>query len=160
MSSKIDLKPDLENELVICRLIDAPAEKIFRAWTDPKLMKEWFCPKPWTIAKAETDVRPGGRSLVVMRSPEGQEFPNEGVYLEVIPNKKIVFTDAYTAGWVPSGKPFFTGIIELEPQGNKTKYTARARHWKKEDRDQHAQMGFEEGWGICADQLEELVKKL
>jgi uncharacterized protein YndB with AHSA1/START domain len=128
MSTKIDMKPEIENELVICRLIDAPPEKIFRAWTDPKLMKEWFCPKPWTIAKAETDVRTGGRSLVVMRSPEGQEFPNEGVYLEVIPNKKIVFTDAYTAGWVPTEKPFFTAIVELEAQGNKTKYTARARH--------------------------------
>lgn len=160
MSQKIDVKPELENELVICRMIDAPAEKIFRAWTEPKLMKEWFCPKPWTIAKAETEVRAGGKSLVVMRSPEGQEFPNQGVYLEVIPNKKIVFTDAYTSAWVPSGKPFFTAIIELEEQGGKTKYTARARHWTKEDRDQHAQMGFEEGWGICADQLEELVKKL
>lgn len=160
MSTKIDLKPELENELVICRLIDAPPEKIFRAWTDPKLMKEWFCPKPWTIASAETDVRVGGRSRVVMRSPEGQEFPSEGVYLEVIPNRKIVFTDAYTSAWVPSGKPFFTAIVEMEPQGNKTKYTARARHWNKTDRDEHAKMGFEEGWGACADQLEELVKKL
>lgn len=160
MTTKIDIKPEFENELVICRLIDAPAEKVYRAWTEPALIKEWFCPKPWSIAKVEMDLRVGGRSNIVMRSPEGQEFPNVGVYLEVIPNKKLVFTDAFTGNWEPSAKPFMVGIIELEAQGNKTKYTARARHWNKADKEQHEKMGFEQGWGICAEQLEELVKKL
>jgi uncharacterized protein YndB with AHSA1/START domain len=148
-------------ELVLKRTLNAPREKIFKCWTTPDLMKEWFCPKPWAVSHAELDLRAGGSSLVVMRSPEGQEFPNKGVYLEVVENEKLVFTDAYTEAWVPSEKPFFTGIILLEDAGNgKTHYTAIARHWTKEDRETHEKMGFHEGWGKCADQLEELCSKI
>jgi len=148
-----------DRELVLTRIIDAPPEKVYRAWTDPEQLKQWFVPKPWTISKVESDVRPGGSSLIVMRSPEGQEFPNPGVYLEVIPNQKLVFTDAYTSAWQPSEKPFFTGIITFENQGGKTKYTARALHWTVADRETHEKMGFHEGWGKCADQLAELVSR-
>lgn len=160
MSKKLDVKPESENELAICRLIDAPPEKVFRAWTDPNLVKQWNVPKPWTISKCEMDVRPGGTSLMVMKSPEGQEMPCPGVFLEVIPNKKIVFTDAFTKAWEPSAKPFFVGVITLEDEGGKTKYTARAKHWTKEDRDAHEKMGFHDGWAICTDQMEEMLKKL
>ena len=160
MSKKLDVKPESENELAICRLIDAPPEKVFRAWTDPSLVKQWNVPKPWTISKCEMDVRPGGSSLMVMKSPEGQEMPCPGVFLEVVPNKKIVFTDAFTKAWEPSAKPFFVGVITLENEGGKTKYTARAKHWTKEDRDAHEKMGFHEGWATCTDQMEEMLKKL
>ena len=61
-------------ELTLERVIDAPREKVFKAWTDPELMKQWFAPKPYTTPRVENDVRAGGSSLVVMRSPEGQEF--------------------------------------------------------------------------------------
>ena len=98
-------------DLVLERVIDAPPEKLFKAWTDPELMKQWFVPKPWTLSRVETDVRPGGSSLIVMRSPEGQEFPNKGIYLEVVPNKRLVFTDAYTGAWEPSDKPFMTCLL-------------------------------------------------
>jgi uncharacterized protein YndB with AHSA1/START domain len=147
-------------ELVLTRLIDAPREKLFKAWTDPELMKQWFVPEPWTIAHVETDIRVGGSSLIVMRSPEGQEFPNRGVYLEIIPNQKLVFTDAYTKAWEPSEKPFFTGVITFEDEGGKTRYTARALHWTAADREAHEKMGFHEGWGKCADQLEALAKRI
>lgn len=70
-------------ELVLTRLIDAPPEKVYRAWIEPALLKQWFTPKPWTVASAELDVRPDGVSAIVMRNPEGQEFPNRGVYLDV-----------------------------------------------------------------------------
>ena len=90
-----------EHELVLTRLIDAPREMLFRAWTEPELMKKWFSPAPWTTPHAEMDLRPGGASLIVMRSPEGQDMPNPGIILEVVKNEKLVFTDAYTAGWVP-----------------------------------------------------------
>lgn len=149
-----------DRELVLTRLIDASPEKLFRCWTDPELMKQWFCPKPWSIAKVETDLRPGGSSLVVMRSPEGEEFPNPGIYLEVVPNRKIVFTDAYTSAWVPSEKPFMTAIVTFEEEDGKTRYTAIARHWTVADREAHEKMGFHEGWGTCADQLAELAKTL
>jgi uncharacterized protein YndB with AHSA1/START domain len=149
------------NELILTRTLDATPEKLFRCWTEPELLKQWFCPQPWFVSEAQVDLRPGGRSYTVMNGPNGEVMPNEGIYLEVVPNEKIVFTDAYTAGWQPSAKPFFTGIITFEDLGGgKTKYTARARHWKAEDKAMHEQMGFEVGWGICATQLEALAKTL
>jgi uncharacterized protein YndB with AHSA1/START domain len=144
-------------ELVLTRLIDAPREKLYRAWTDPGLLTQWFAPKPWTTPHAELDVRPGGSNLVVMANPEGDEFPNRGVYLEVVPNERLVVTDAYTRAWEPSEKPFMTLILTFEEEGGKTRYTARVRHWTEADREAHEKMGFHEGWGQCADQLAEVV---
>lgn len=146
------------HELVLMREIDAPREKIFRAWTDPELLKQWFCPKPWGVSHAELDVRTGGSSVIVMNGPNGEVVDNRGVYLEVVPNEKIVFTDAFKTAWVPSEKPFMTGIVLLEPLGDgKTKYTAIARHWTEEDKKMHEAMGFHEGWGAATDQLAALV---
>ncbi len=146
------------HELVLMREIDAPREKIFRAWTDPQLLKQWFCPKPWGVSYAELDVRTGGSSVIVMNGPNGEVVDNRGVYLEVVPNEKIVFTDAFKTAWVPSAKPFMTGIVLLESLGDgKTKYTAIARHWTEEDKKTHEAMGFHEGWGAATDQLEALV---
>lgn len=160
MTVKIDIQPSSDRELVLCRIINASPEQIFRAWTDPNLLKQWFAPRPWTTVHAENDLRAGGSSLVVMKSPEGQEMPCPGVYLEVIPNQKIVFTDAFTSAWEPSQKPFMTATLTFEKEGDKTKYTARVMHWSVADREQHEKMGFHEGWGQCTDQLEELISKL
>ena len=149
-----------DRELVLTRVIDAPREKVFRAWTDPALLVRWFAPLPWTTPHAELDVRPGGASLVVMRGPDGNEFPNRGVYLDVVPNERLVFTDAYSAAWEPSSKPFMTVILTFEDEGGKTRYTARVLHWTVADRETHEKMGFHEGWGRCTDQLAALVARL
>lgn len=106
-------------ELILTRMIDAPPEKGFQAWTETKLLEQWFTPKPWTTSIVKSDLRPGGSSWIVMRNPEVEEFPNPGFYLEVIKNKKMVFTDAYTSTWVPSEKLFSTGIITIEEEGGK-----------------------------------------
>ena len=160
MCGSANAKPDADRELVLTRLIDAPREKVFRCWTDPALLKQWFAPLPWTIASVEMDLRPGGTSLIVMKSPEGQEFPNPGIVLEVVKNEKIVFTDAYTKAWEPSAKPFMTAIVTFADEGGKTRYTARALHWTAEDRKTHEDMGFHQGWGLCADQLAALAKTI
>lgn len=144
-------------ELVLTRLIDAPPEKVYRAWTEPALLKQWFAPLPFTTPVAELDVRPGGANLIVMRAPDGTDMPNRGVYLEVVPNQKLVFTNAYTQAWEPSDKPFMTVILTFETEGGKTRYTARVRHWSDADRETHEKMGFHKGWGQCADQLAALV---
>ena len=149
---------DDERDLVLTRLIDAPREQVYRAWTDPELLTQWFAPQPWSTPHAELDVRPGGASCIVMRSPEGQDFPNHGVYLEVVENERLVFTDAYRSAWVPSEKPFMTVVLTFEDEGGKTRYTARVRHWSLEDRAEHERMGFHEGWGQCTEQLEALVR--
>ena len=135
-------------------------EKVFRAWTEPELLKQWFNPRPWTTPVAELDVRPGGANLIVMRDPDGNEYPNRGVYLEVVKNERLVFTDAYTEGWAPSEKPFMTVILTFEDEGGDTRYTARVRHWTVADRETHENMGFHEGWGKATDQLEEVVARI
>lgn len=151
---------DPSRDLVLTRLIDAPPEKLFRAWTEPELIKQWFAPKPWTTPHAEIDLRPGGSNLVVMRSPEGQDMPNRGVYLDVVPNARIVVTDAYVSAWEPAQKPFMTLILTFEEEAGKTRYTAIARHWSVADKETHENMGFHVGWGICADQLAALVASI
>ncbi|HZX86227.1 MAG TPA: SRPBCC family protein [Reyranella sp.] len=149
-----------DRELVLTRLINAPRAKVYRAWTDPELLKQWFAPKPYTTPIVEIDVRPGGSAYFVMRDPDGKDLPNRGVYLEVVPNEKLVSTDAYVKAWEPSEKPFMTLILTFEDEGGKTRYTARVRHWTVADREAHEKMGFHEGWGLCTDQLEALVEKI
>ena len=159
MTSAAQSTPGTARELVLTRIIDAPREKLFRAWTDANLLKQWFAPVPWTTPLAELDVRPGGASLIVMRGPDGNEFPNRGVYLEVIENERLVVTDAYTKAWEPSEKPFMTVVLTFEDVGGKTRYTARVHHWTVADREAHEKMGFHQGWGQCADQLTALVTR-
>jgi uncharacterized protein YndB with AHSA1/START domain len=149
-----------ERELSLTRLINAPRAALFKAWTDPEILPKWFCPLPWTVSKAELDVRPGGASCIVMNGPNGEVFPNRGVYLEVVENEKIVFTDAFVAAWEPSEKPFVVGIITFEDEDGQTRYTARVRHWTIADYEDHQKMGFEAGWGKATDQLEALVKEI
>jgi len=147
-------------DLILTRVIDAPPEKVFRAWTDPELLRQWFAPKPWTTPNVEIDVRAGGSSLFVMRNPDGNEFPNRGVFLEVVKNQRLVFTDAFTRAWEPSQKPFMTVILTFEDLGGKTRYTARVRHWTEADREAHEKMGFHVGWAMCTEQLADVVEKL
>ena len=160
MTTTPEAAPSADRDLVLTRLIEASPDKVFRAWTEPELLKQWFAPLPYTTPVAELDVRPGGSTLVVMRDPDGREFPGRGVYLEVVPNERLVFTDAYTEAWKPSPKPFMTVILTFENEGGGTRYTARVRHWTDADREMHESMGFHQGWGKCADQLAELVAKL
>src|ERR1700710_2417561 len=95
--------PAAEHELVLPPLLDASPEKLYRCWTEPALLKQWFAPKPYTVPTAELDVRVGGASNIVMRSPDGVDMPTPGIYLEIVPNRKIVSTDAFGPGWVPAG---------------------------------------------------------
>ena len=152
--------PANDRELVLTRLIDAPRENLYRCWTEPALLKQWFAPKPYETPIVEVSVRPGGSNLIVMRGPDGTDMPNRGVYLEIVPNERLVFTDAFTEAWQPSAKPFMTVVLTFEKQGDKTLYTARVHHWTVEDREAHEKMGFHVGWGICTDQLAALAATL
>jgi uncharacterized protein YndB with AHSA1/START domain len=159
--SKMPNENAADRDLILERIIDAPPEKLFRAWTEPDLLKQWFTPPPFTVPHAEMDVRAGGSSLIVMRGPDGAEFPNPGIYLEVVKNEKLVFTDAFTSAWKPSAKPFMVGIITFEDLGGgQTKYTARVCHWTEADRETHEKMGFHQGWGIATDQLAALAARI
>ena len=147
-------------ELVFTRLIDATPQQVFRCWTEPELMKQWFTPRPWTTPVIETDVRPSGTNYILMKGPDGEEMPNRGVYLEVVPNRKLVFTDAYVSAWEPSAKPFMTGVLTFEPEDGKTRYRAVISHWSEDDKKAHEQMGFQVGWGKATEQMETLLKTM
>jgi uncharacterized protein YndB with AHSA1/START domain len=148
------------HELTLVRHMDVPRHKVWRCWTEPALITRWFTPPPWKTVAAEMDLRSGGSTNVTMEGPDGQRVENPGVYLDVVPNEKLVFTDAFTSAWVPSAKPFMVGIIELSDEDGGTRYVARALHWTAEDKETHEKMGFHEGWGVAADQLEALAKTL
>jgi uncharacterized protein YndB with AHSA1/START domain len=153
--------PQDSRELVLTMTLNASRKKVWRCWTEPELLKQWFAPKPWTTPHAQMDVRPGGESLIVMRSPEGQDMPNPGVFLAVVPNEMLVFTDAYVSAWQPSEKPFMTAILTFEDAGpDQTKYMVRVLHWTVADREQHENMGFHQGWTQCARQLEDVARQL
>lgn len=150
-----------QHELVLELELDAPADKLYRCYTDPKLLQQWFAPKPWTIKSTDVDIRPGGKFNFVMASPEGQEYPNSGIVLAAELNKRIVTTDAINPTTFEPAGPFMVAEVTFEELGNgKTKYRAVARHWTEETKEQHKQMGFHEGWGQTARQLEALAKTI
>lgn len=156
------MKIDPKLDLVLNKVLDVTPEQVWKAWTTPERYGEWFCPVPWKVTEARLDLRPGGEFFTVMQSPEGQKFDNAGCILELVPNKKFVWTSLMLPDFRPApvGGMAFTAIILLEPHGNgQTKYTAIGRHGNEEDRKKHEQMGFEQGWGICADQLVAMMKK-
>jgi uncharacterized protein YndB with AHSA1/START domain len=143
--------------------IAASRDKVWRCWTEGPLLEQWFTPAPWTTPKAVVDARTGGKSFILMRGPDGTEVENHGVYLEVVPKQRLVFTDAYTdtEDWTPGAKPFITAILNFSDVGvDGTLYEARGRHWSMEDRTAHAEMGFEPGWTAAAQQLEALAQTL
>ena len=144
-------------ELSITRLIDAPVDAVWRASTEHR--EDWFCPRPWRAEIVADDLRAGGGSRMIFHGPGGETMPLEGVYLEVIPGRRIVSTDALDADWNPR-EPFIVRIEDFADEGGRTRYTATARHWTAEARDRHVAMGFEPGWNAATDQLEEVAKRL
>jgi uncharacterized protein YndB with AHSA1/START domain len=152
------INPELD--LVLERVVDVPRSLVWRAWTEPELLKKWFCPRPWQTVECEIDLRPGGIFRTVMQGPEGERFDNAGCYLDVVPQERLVFTDALGPGYRPTPKAFFTGALLLEDAPGGTKYTAYAIHKDATDRQTHADMGFYEGWGKALDQLVEVASEL
>jgi uncharacterized protein YndB with AHSA1/START domain len=156
---------DPKLDLVLERTVDISPELVWKAWTRPEHLTKWFTPRPWSTVECEIDLRPGGIFRTVMRSPEGDDFPNLGCYLEIVPNRKLVWTDVLEPGFRPTRQepgphcPFrFTAVILLEPRGTGTKYTAIVMHEDEPSRRQHEDVGFQTGWGSALDQLVEHMK--
>lgn len=149
--------PDLY-ELSVTRRIAASPETVWRVFTERTA--DWFCPRPWTTPEVDWNLRPGGRADVTMASPEGERHSYRGVFLEVEPHRRLVSTSAMTEGWAPQpGEMNFVRIDTFEPDGDGTRYTARARHWTEAALQAHREMGFERGWAVVADQLAELAEQ-
>jgi uncharacterized protein YndB with AHSA1/START domain len=145
--------------LSVTRYIAAPPEAVWHVMTERQM--EWWCPLPWRAEVIEQDWRAGGRTNVVMKGPEGEVHPHEGIFLEMTAGVRYVSTDAFVRhgakGFMPR-EPFMVGCWEIAPEGDGTRYTATARHWSEDAAKRHADMGFAEGWGACADQLVKLCE--
>jgi uncharacterized protein YndB with AHSA1/START domain len=151
---------DPATDLVLERELAAPSHLIWRCWTDPAHLPQWFIPRPHRVTACTIDLRVGG-AFDTTFEVEGQVMDNRGVWLEVVPEERLVFTDAYTAGWKPAPEPFMTAILTLaDLGGGRTRYVAVARHRSPETRKTHEEMGFHDGWGTVASQLEAYAQGL
>lgn len=167
MSTKTPFDPRLD--LRLQRVVDVPRREIWRAWTEPARLMPWFCPRPWTVVDCEIELRPGGLFRTTMQSPEGQQFPNLGCYLEVVDQERLAWTNAMAPGFRPTlpaaigghedAHFLFTAVIELADEGPGTRYTATCLHADEAGRNRHAAMGFEAGWSMALDQLVAMVKQ-
>ena len=156
------MKPDLdpETDLSFTRTLAVPRPLIWECWTRPEHIPHFFIPVPHKVTSVEIDLRVGGRFNTTFEV-EGNVMDNKGVYLEVVPQEKLVFTDSYSEGWKPAAEPFMTAILLLAdaPDGG-TSYTAIARHRTPQSRQTHEDMGFIDGWGTVATQLETYARSL
>jgi uncharacterized protein YndB with AHSA1/START domain len=149
------------HDLIITRVLRAPRTALWRAWSEPDLLKEWWCPKPWTTEVSAFDLQPGGAFHTLMRGPDGGVSDNPGCFLDVVPHSRIVFTSMLMAGWRPN-KPWLgmTAIITMEDEGTGSRYTARVMHPDDEAREQHEKLGFFDGWSSAITQLDEFASAL
>jgi uncharacterized protein YndB with AHSA1/START domain len=156
-------------DLVLERTLDAPIDLVWKAYTDPQHLKQWFAPKPYQIAECDLDLRPGGIFRIRMTGPDGFDtgHGNAGCVLEVVEAKTFSWTSALGPGYRPAemgeGCESFpmTAIVTFADAGDgKTIYRAVALHKDSADSAKHEQMGFHDGWGTVAGQLEEYAKTL
>jgi len=156
-------------DLILERTLDAPVDLVWAAYTDPEHLKQWFAPKPYQITECELDLRPGGIFRIRMVGPDGFDtgHGSAGCVLEVVQGKKLTWTSALGPGYRPAemgeGCESFplTAIVTFEDAGNgKTAYRAVALHKDAKDKETHEKMGFHEGWGTVAGQLEEFARSL
>jgi uncharacterized protein YndB with AHSA1/START domain len=143
------------HELSITRYIDAPPAEVWDVMANR--IEEWWCPKPWRAEFANLERRAGGNGGCTMYGPDGEVHPHDGIVLAWDEGRRFAFTDALVGDLEPAG-PFMLGVWEIAPEGSGTRYTAKARHWTQEASQRHHEMGFEEGWGACADQLKALCE--
>jgi len=159
----------MDTDLILERTLDAPIELVWEAYTNPEHIKQWFAPKPYQITECELDLHPGGIFRIRMVGPDGFDTGHgvPGCVLEVIDHEKLTWTSALGPGYRPnlSGEGCesfpFTAVVTFADAGNgKTAYRAVALHKDVADREKHEQMGFNEGWGTVAGQLEEFAQSL
>jgi len=159
----------MDTDLILERTLDAPIELVWEAYTNPEHIKQWFAPKPYQITECELDLHPGGIFRIRMVGSDGFDTGHgvPGCVLEVIDREKLTWTSALGPGYRPnlSGEGCesfpFTAVVTFADAGNgKTAYRAVALHKDVADREKHEQMGFNEGWGTVAGQLEEFAQSL
>lgn len=155
-------------DLHLERVLDAPRDLVWKAWTSPEHIKRWWSPRPYQTPECEIELTPGGKFYTRMTGPDGFDFSGTACILELLPGERIIWSTTMKNGYRPNeftadgcnGFPF-TAVHTFEDIGNgKTRYTARVMHANAKDRDAHNAMGFEHGWATCAEQLGEVAREL
>ena len=150
-------EPESERELTITRVFDAPARLVFAAWSKPEHIKRWFGPETYPVTQAEMDFRVGGKWRFAMTGPDGKLQPYfGGEYLEIMPERRIVFTDAFEA----PDSPVMTMTVTFEEKDGKTTMTWRTVFPSAAVRKQYMEMGMEAGIASSLGQLKDLVGSL
>lgn len=154
----MDLDP--KTDLHFTRTLAVPRPLVWECWTRPQHIPHFFVPRPHKVTACDIDLRVGGRFNTTF-DVDGKPMQNHGVWLELIENEKLVFTDGYSEGWKPAPDPFMTAILILgDAEGGGTTYTAIARHRSAETAETHKAMGFYDGWGTVVTQLEDYARGL
>jgi uncharacterized protein YndB with AHSA1/START domain len=155
---------DATLDLVLYREIALTSEEVWRAWTEPELLMQWFTPAPWRTTECEIDLRPGGVFRTVMAGPDGESGGGASCYLEVVPTERLVWTGALLPGFRPApvepGEIRFTAQVDMQPADGGCRYAATARHDTAAGCEEHRAMGFEAGWGAALNQMVALMLSL
>jgi uncharacterized protein YndB with AHSA1/START domain len=154
MSKQFAFNPKLD--FAIERFVDAPTRLVWEALTKPEHLKEWYMPREWgRVARAEMDLRPGGMFSIDIVVGDGQEVPNLGCILEVVPMERLVWTAMLFPGYRPAvfDDIPITAIMTMESVGTGTRYVFTALHRNEADLETNKASGFYQGSEIAVDQL-------
>src|SRR5256885_1848630 len=145
-------KPVAQREIAITRAFDAPRALVFAMFTDAKHLAAWWGPHGWTNPKAEADPRPGGKLLIHMQGPDGSTHPMGGVFDEIVPHERIVFTSFVD---MPDGTRALEArnIVTFADEGGRTKVTLYASAMGFTDFSVRMLAGMEAGWSQSLDKL-------
>lgn len=154
-----------KSELVITRIFDAPRELVWKAWTEPELVKRWWGPEFFTAPFVRIDLRVGGSYLSAMRSPDGRDYWSTGIYREIIPPERIVCTDSFSdeqGNVVPASHYGMDGdwqmellvTVTFEEQRGRTKFTLRHEGFPSGEQRDLAK----DGWSTSLDKLEKVLE--
>lgn len=157
---------DKDLTLTLTRQIAASPMAVWRCWTEPELLTQWFAPKPVVTSRAEIDAVPGGRFNTTMEVPEHGTFADDGCVLFAEPGARLVTTNMMTDGFQPkiigTGEMDFAFVIDLTMTAHDggCRYEVKVMHADRAGRDKHEAMGFHDGWGTATDQLAALAATL
>ncbi len=141
-----------QREIVLTRTFAAPRTLVFKAWTDPEHLRRWFGPKPFTNPVCEVDLRVGGSWRIVMRAPNGDEFPAAGIYKEIVEPERLVFTNNAID---KEGNVIIEGFttVSFAEENGKTKLTLQTRGTARVDYAAAYLQGMEAGWSQSLEKL-------
>jgi uncharacterized protein YndB with AHSA1/START domain len=169
MDARSNLPPAADRDFVITRIFNAPREMVFKAWTDPGQMSQWWGPHHFTNPVCQLDVRPGGAWRIIMRGPDGADHPAKGVYREIDPPRRIVMTIDHSDLPDPwhdrvnpkrdKSKPTLEAVttVTFDDEGGKTRLTISLRFESPAIRDSLLKLGMNEGWSQSLQRLTTLL---